>query len=94
MVRSSLDRVEAARIAAEIGEQVERRAPEGLRALLASDDVFEVTGRDGLQYRVSIEAWAELRDPNQLEVIVTVSDGTLRSEIHPASWRTEITLEP
>jgi len=90
-----MNKAEAQRIATEVGEQVMRRAPEGLRVLLASNDELEVTGRDGIQYYVKVSAWAEVGDPNQLEIVVLVSDGrTLRSRIFPALWRTEITLDP
>lgn len=88
-----MDRKEARRIAERIGEEVENRAPTAIRALLGANDEFQVTGSDGKEYRVMVQAWQKLGNANQLEIVVSVSDGSLRSEIFPAGWNKWITLD-
>lgn len=71
-------KAEAQRIAARIGEEVAKRAPDALRSLLASNDELEVVGEDGHLYFAVISGWMMVDDDSKIEVVVSLHDESRR----------------
>lgn len=83
-------RQEALRIASGFGSEVLQRSPDAHQALVAANEFHQVEGKDGHRYAVAIEGWQQRAEPDQVELLVVVTDGSLRMGLMPVVWRAEV----